>query len=109
MQYLDICENHDALAMIQTVREKFGLFTEKQVEKAITARDMQAQLAHPTNEKFKQMVSSKSLKNCSVVANDVTNTRSIFGPNLSGLRGKTVSQRPERVVPEYLDMPPNYY
>ena len=29
MPYLDICDNHDALAMIQTVCENFGLFTEK--------------------------------------------------------------------------------
>ena len=70
--YLDIRENHDALAMIQTVRDNFGMFIEKQVEKAIAARDMQARLAHPTEDKFKHMVSSKSLDNCSVVADDVT-------------------------------------
>ena len=109
MPYLEIRENHDTLVLIQTVREKFGLFTEKQAEKAIVARDMQARLAHPTDDKFKQMVSSKSLKNCSIVADDVTNARSIFGPNLPGLRGKTVRQRPERVVPEYLDIPRDYY
>ena len=28
MPYLDIRENHDALAMIQTVRDNFGMFTE---------------------------------------------------------------------------------
>ena len=66
--------------MIQTVRDNFGMFTEKQVEKAITARDMQARLAHPTDDKFKQMVSSKSLDNCSIFVDDVTNARSIFGP-----------------------------
>ena len=109
MPYLDICENHNALVLIQTVRENFGLFTEKQVEKAIAARDMQARLAHPTDDKFKQMVSSKILKNCSVVANDITNARSIFGPNLPGLRGKTGRQRPERVVLEYLDIPRDFY
>ena len=55
------------------------------------------------------MVSSKSLDNCSIVADDVTNARSIFGPNLPGLRGKTVRQMPERVVPEYLEIPRDYY
>ena len=63
---------------------------------------MQARVAHPTDEKFKHMVSRKSLDNCSIVANDVTNARAIFGPNRPGLRGETVRQRPERVVPEYL-------
>ena len=85
------------------------MFTKKQVEKAIAARDMQARLAHPTDEKFKQMVRSKSLDTCSVVADDITNARAIFGPNLPGLRGKTVRQRPERVVPEYLEIPLDYF
>ena len=55
------------------------------------------------------MVSGKSLDNCSIVANDVTYARAIFGPNRPGLRGKTVRQRPERVVPEYLEIPKDFY
>ena len=41
--------------------------------------------------------------------NDVNNARSIFGPNLPGLRRKTVRQSPERVVPEYLETPQDFY
>ena len=85
--------------MLQTVREKFGLFTERQVNRAIASRDMQARVAHLTDQKFKQMVSGKSRDNCSIVDNDVTNARAIFDPNRPGLRGETVRQRPERVVP----------
>ena len=66
-------------------------------------------MAHPTDEKFKQMVSGKSLDNCSIVANNVTNAHAIFGPNLLGLRGETVRQRPEPVVPEYLEIPKDFY
>ena len=90
MPYLDVCGNHDAFVMIQTVRKKFGMFTEKKVEKAIESRDMQARMSHPTDEKFKLMVSSKIIDNCSVVASDVTNDRTLFGPNRPGLRGETV-------------------
>ena len=86
---LDVRGNHNAFVMIQTVRKKFGMFTEKQLEKAIESRDMHACMAHPTDDKFKLMVSSKSLDNCYVVASDVTNTRTLFGPNRPGLRGKT--------------------
>ena len=53
MPYLDICENHEALVLIQTVRENFGKFTERQVNCAIASRDMQARMAHPTDESFK--------------------------------------------------------
>ena len=61
MPYLDIRENHKALVLIQTVRDNFGKFTECQVDLAIASRDMQARVAHPTDETFKQMVSGKSL------------------------------------------------
>ena len=95
--------------MLQTVCEKFGLFTERQVNRAIASRDMQARVAHPTYEKFKQMVSRKSLDNCSIFANDVTNARAIFVPNRPGLRVKTFRKRPERVVPEYLEIQKDFY
>ena len=95
MPYLDIRENHEALVLIQTVCEIFEKFTERQVNRAITSRNMQARMAHPTDESFKQMVSGKTLDNCSLVASDVTSAHSMFGPNRPGLRGKTVRQRPE--------------
>ena len=53
MPYLDICENHEALVLIQTVCENFGKFTERQVNRAIASRDMQARMVHPTDESFK--------------------------------------------------------
>ena len=102
--YLDICKNYEALVLVQTLRENFGKFTEP-----IAARDMQARLAHPTDKSFKQMVSSKTLDNCSVNASDVTNARSIFGPNRPGLKGKTIRQRPERIEPEYVGIPRDFY
>ena len=94
MPYLDFRDNHEALVLIQTVREKFGLFTERQINRAIASRDIQARVAYPTDEKFKQMVSRKSLDNCSIVANGITNARAIFSPNRPGLRGETVRHRP---------------
>ena len=109
MPYLDICKNHKALVLIQTVCENFGKFTERQVNHAITSRNMQACMAHPTDESFKQMISRKPLDNCSIVASDVTNTRFIFVPNRSDLRGETIRQRPERIETEYLGIPRDFY
>ena len=47
---MDIRENHEALVLIQTVCENFGKLTERQVKRDIAERDMQALLAHPTDE-----------------------------------------------------------
>ena len=71
------------------------------MEKAIESRDMQVRMAHPIDERFKLMVSSKSLDHCSVVSNDITNARTLLCPNRPGLRGGTVRQRLEQVIPEY--------
>ena len=53
MPYLDVRENHEALVLIQTVCENFGKFTERQVNRAIALRNMQAHMAHLTDESFK--------------------------------------------------------
>ena len=63
MPYLDARDNHEALVLLQTVREQFGQFIEHQVNRAIASRDMQARVAHPTDEKVKRMVRGKSLDN----------------------------------------------
>eukprot|EP00957_Ditylum_brightwellii_P179193 13652001-Ditylum_brightwellii.AAC.1 len=55
------------------------------------------------------MISRKTLDNCPIVASDVTNAQTIFGPNRPGLKGKTVRQRPERIEPEYLGIPRDFY
>ena len=40
---------------------------------------------------------------------DVTNARAIFGPYLPGLGGKITRQKPERVDPEYIGIPRDFY
>ena len=109
MPYIDMREHQEAFAMVQTIRKNFEGFIKEQVERAILARKAQAKVAHPADAKFKQMVSSKSIKNCRVKAEDITNARTIFGPHRPGVRGYTVRQRPEWVEPEYVQIPRDFY
>ena len=51
-------------------------------------------------------MSHNQTKNCPVDYKDVTNTYKIFGPDLAGVRGKTVRRKPERVVMNYVETPP---
>ena len=62
MPYIDMHEHHEGFAMIETVRKNFEGFTGKQVKYAILARDEQAMLAYPPDQKFKQMVSLKVME-----------------------------------------------
>ena len=66
------------------------------MKKVILAREAQAKLAHPTDEKFKIMVSSKSLDKYPVKPQHITDAKTIFGPSRPGLRGgnsKTVPRK----------------
>ena len=109
MPYIDMRKHKEAFALLQTVRENFEGFIQRQVKQAKLARRAQAMVGHPTDDKFKQMVSSRSFTNCRVKVRDVTNARAIFGPYLPGLGGKTIRQKPERVDPEYIGIPRDFY
>ena len=100
MPYIGMLEHKEAFALVQTVCKNFEGYTKRQAKQAILVRKAQAMVGHPTDDKFKHMVSSKSTTNCRVNVNDVTNAHTIFCPYLPGLGGMT-RQKPERFDPEY--------
>ena len=55
------------------------------------------------------MVSHKILSDCRVKFDDITNSHAIFGINRSRLKGATVRQKPDRVDPEYTQIPRDFY
>ncbi len=58
--------------------------------KAKEARRAQAMMGNPSEEDYKGMVSHNLIPNCPVTCSDIANTKAIFGPDLSSVRGKTV-------------------
>ena len=66
-------------------------------------------VGHPPEKKFKKLVSSKSMKNCRVKVNDITNACAIFGPHLPGLGGITTRLKPGSKELVYIDIPRELY
>ena len=62
-------------------------------------------LGHPTDHDFLGMVRGSMISNCPVTANAVKNAPRIFGPDLAGIRGRTVRRPPESVTTEYVQIP----
>jgi hypothetical protein len=93
------------VALVQTVRGNYEGYTKQEVLKAKEARQAQAMLGNPSEKDFKGMVSNNLIANCPVTSSDVTNARSIFGPDLPSLRGKTVRRAPAPVVGDYVAVP----
>ncbi len=79
---------------IETVRHNYKGFTKRDVKKAVLARKAQAMVGSPSERHFAELVSENSIP---VTCSDLTNARAIFGPDLSGVQGKTVRQKPDRV------------
>ena len=77
--------------MLETVKANFEGYTKKQVERSVLARRLQSMLAHPPDEKFKELVSNPGYDS-KVTAESITNAKSIFGPNRARLLGATVKK-----------------
>ncbi len=75
---------------VQTVRGNYDGHTKRDVLQAKEVRHAQAMTGNPSEGDFKGMVSGNLIKNCPVTTTDITNARTIFGPDLASVRGKTV-------------------
>jgi hypothetical protein len=106
--YIDM-QSKAAMAMIQTVRQRYEGFIKREVQDAIAARKAQAMTGHPTDAQFLEMVSNKTIKNCPIKPKHITNACSIFGPSIAGVRRKTVRRKPEQVEAEPGRIPDDFH
>ena len=109
MPYIGLRDSKEGVNFIQTVRDNYEGFTKRDVLDAKLARRAQAMIGHPTDSVFKEMVSHKTLKNCHVKPLHVTNSNIMFGTDLSGVRGRTVRTKPERVETDSVEIPRDFY
>jgi hypothetical protein len=75
------------------------------VVQAKEARRAQAMLGNPSKKDYKGMVSNNLIANCPITSSDITNARTIFGPDLASIRGKTVRRTPAPVVADFVAVP----
>ena len=69
--YIDLRTNKAGVVMIETVRNNFGSYAKKEIEKAKLSRNLQSMIGHPSNGHYAQIVSRNDLENCPVNADDV--------------------------------------
>ena len=93
------------LSYIQTVRRNYEGYTKRKVMQAKEARRAQAMAGNLSKKDYKGMVSNNLILNCPITSKDVSKARTIFGPDLASIRGKTVQRAPEPVVTDYVAVP----
>ena len=87
------------------MRGNYEGYTKREVTQAKEARRAQAMMGNPSEKDYKGMVSNNLIANCPISSKDVSNARTIFGPDLASIRGKTVQRAPEPVVTDYVAVP----
>ncbi len=73
--------------------------------KAKKVRQGQAIIGNPSKGDYKGLLSSNMISNCPIAPADITNARTIFGPDLASVHGKIVPQTSAPVVADHVAVP----
>jgi hypothetical protein len=95
------------LSLVQTIHENSQFFTPRQIESAKLARDLYEMIGRPSYTDFIAIVKNNLLPNINITVKDVEHAERIFGKELGSLQGKTVRSRPDAVITDYVEVPPD--
>ena len=111
MPYIDLAKSDEnaATPLVQTVRKNYKWCTKKEFIQAKEAIHGQGIIGSLSKSNYKAMVSSNMIRNCPISQHDVSNTCTMFGLQLVGVRGKTTWSKPEPVVEEYAEIPRDFF
>ena len=104
MPYFDLKkpEAEVALSLVQTVQGNKEGYTRWEFGEAREAREAQAMVGHPTDRDFLGMVRANMILNCPIKDTAVINANCIFGPDLAGVKERTVRETPAPVTTDYV-------
>ena len=91
--------------LISTIKENRAGYTQRQFERAKTARELYHIVGTPTVENFKNLLKMNAIRNCPVTSEDVTIAEKIFGPDMSSLKGKSTRRKPNPVKEDVIEIP----
>ena len=93
------------VSMVLTVKKAAEGYSQRQVNLARTARQLQSMVGHPSTRDLKHIVKCNMLTNCPVSVQDIERAEKIFGPSVPILKGKTTRKTPDAIVLDYVAVP----
>ena len=80
--------------LVTTLSENCRGYTNRQYDRAKTARKLYHIIGTPMVENFKALLHMNAIQNCPVMVEDVKIAERIFGPDMSSLKGKSTRRKP---------------
>ena len=91
--------------LVTTLSENREGYTDRQFDRAKTARKLYHIVGTPTVENFKALLRMNTIHNCPVTVEDVKIAERIFGPDMSSLKGKSTRRKPKPVRKDLVEIP----
>jgi hypothetical protein len=94
-----------AVVLVNTVKQNKEGFTEREFNRAKSARRALGLVGYPSPRDFKNMVRSNMINNCNVTPTDIDNAHKLFGDDIATLREETVRNTQDPIVADYVEIP----
>jgi hypothetical protein len=74
------------------------LYTKREVTRALEAGEFLKSMGYPTKQEALGIVRDGNVKNIPYPAEDINRFYDIYGPQVAGIRGKTMKKKAKRMV-----------
>ena len=80
-------------------------FTKSEIERAKAAKKLYHTIGNLSIDDYKTIIKSNAIKKCPVVIQDIENAETIYGKDVSSLKGKSVRTKPTPAIDDYVEVP----
>ena len=85
---------HDVLCMIHNYQPDYQvLFTNNEKRRAELVKEIQRKLAYESDSGLSLAIKQSAISNLPVTSKDIKNARSLFGPDIAAIKGKSTTSR----------------
>jgi hypothetical protein len=105
LHYYDPRNRKNEQLFVNTVADNLLGFTKRQIKGAEVAKTLYTALGRPSMKDFKWIIRSHQIKDSPVTVQDVETAISIWGKNISALKGKTTRKKSIPVSRDYVKVP----
>jgi hypothetical protein len=90
---------------LTTVKDNMKFLSKRQQERVKRARELLEVMGLPTVDDLKAMIGMNLIKNNVVTNEDVNLAMKAYGPDISGIKGKTTREKPTTVIDNNVEIP----